>query len=111
MFNRFRVRVADLVKSRIRSQDAPPDSKLFAMGGPFAALGWYKPVFGTVILVLVTLTIPVLEKFFVGAVPVSGSDSGAGGGNAPDGASANGSHGAGGNSGEGDRLRSDSGGE
>jgi hypothetical protein len=37
----------------------------FAMGGPFAREAWYQPIYGSVILVFVTLIIPVLERFFV----------------------------------------------
>jgi hypothetical protein len=39
---------------------------VFALGGPFAAQ-WptlYTPVYGSVLLILTTLTIPVLEKMF-----------------------------------------------
>ncbi|MBU6454007.1 MAG: hypothetical protein KGS72_19665 [Cyanobacteria bacterium REEB67] len=53
----------------------------FAMGGPFATLAWYKPVFGSVLLVIVTLVIPVLERFFVkGPIAPSGT-AGSGGTN------------------------------
>ena len=61
-------------------------SWVFAMGGPFATLAWYKPVFGSVLLVIVTLVIPVLERFFVkGPITPSGT---AGGGGASGGGSA-----------------------
>lgn len=39
---------------------------VFALGGPFAAQ-WptlYKPVYGSILLILTTLIIPVLEKMF-----------------------------------------------
>ena len=56
-------------------------SWVFAMGGPFATLAWYKPVFGSVLLVIVTLVIPVLERFFVkGPIAPSGT-AGSGGTN------------------------------
>ena len=42
-------------------------SWVFAMGGPFSSLKWYMPVYGSVLLVIVTLVIPVLERFFVKA--------------------------------------------
>jgi len=37
---------------------------VFAMGGPFAVTwpDWYRPVFGSILLILTTLIIPVLEK-------------------------------------------------
>ncbi len=36
---------------------------VFALGGPFAVtFDWYRPVYGSLLLVIVTLTIPVLEK-------------------------------------------------
>ncbi|HIA54021.1 MAG TPA: hypothetical protein EYN91_18345 [Candidatus Melainabacteria bacterium] len=44
---------------------------VFALGGPFAAQ-WptlYKPVFGSVLLILTTLIIPVLEKIFYDTTP------------------------------------------
>jgi hypothetical protein len=44
---------------------------VFALGGPFAAQ-WptlYKPVFGSVLLILTTLFIPVLEKIFYDTTP------------------------------------------
>ncbi len=35
----------------------------FALGGPFAAtFAWYRPVFGSLLLILTTLLIPILEK-------------------------------------------------
>ena len=48
----------------------------FAMGGPFATLSWYQPIYGSIILVLVTLIIPVLERLFVpGNAPSGGPPS------------------------------------
>jgi hypothetical protein len=44
---------------------------VFALGGPFAAQ-WpalYKPVYGSVLLILTTLIIPVLEKVFYNSTP------------------------------------------
>lgn len=32
---------------------------VFAVGGPFSSLGWYMPLYGAVLLVLYTLTVPV----------------------------------------------------
>jgi len=52
-------------------------SWVFALGGPFATLSWYLPVYGSVVLVFVTLTIPVVESHFVKA---KGGDSGGSGG-------------------------------
>lgn len=44
---------------------------VFALGGPFAAQWplWYKPVYGSVVLILTTLTLPVLEKIFYSETP------------------------------------------
>lgn len=33
---------------------------VFALGGPFASLGWYLPVYGAVLLVIYTAAIPVV---------------------------------------------------
>ena len=38
---------------------------VFAMGGPFATLSWYQPIYGSIVLVLVTLIIPITERLFV----------------------------------------------
>jgi hypothetical protein len=36
---------------------------VFALGGPFAAtFDWYRPLYGSLLLVITTLAIPVLEK-------------------------------------------------
>ena len=35
---------------------------IFALGGPFATLPWYRSVYGSILLVVTTLTIPVFEK-------------------------------------------------
>jgi hypothetical protein len=50
---------------------------VFALGtaGPFGALAWYRPVYGSVVLVIVTLTIPVTERFFV-KTPAAGNGTG-----------------------------------
>lgn len=37
---------------------------VFAMGGPFATFTWYQPYLGSVVLILTTLIIPVLEGQF-----------------------------------------------
>jgi hypothetical protein len=34
------------------------------MGGPFATFAWYQPYLGSVVLILTTLIIPVLEGQF-----------------------------------------------
>lgn len=39
-------------------------SWVFAMGGPFATFTWYQPYLGSVVLILTTLIIPVLEGQF-----------------------------------------------
>ena len=39
-------------------------SWVFAMGGPFVMFDWYKPYLGSVVLILTTLIIPVLEGQF-----------------------------------------------
>lgn len=38
---------------------------VFALGGPFASQDWYHPVYGSILLVLATLLMPLLEKIFV----------------------------------------------
>jgi hypothetical protein len=35
---------------------------LFALGGPFALLGWYKPALGAVVLPLYTLIVPIISR-------------------------------------------------
>lgn len=36
---------------------------VFALGGPFAVtFDWYRPVYGSLLLIITTLTIPVFEK-------------------------------------------------
>jgi hypothetical protein len=42
---------------------------VFAMGGPFATFVWYKPYLGSVVLILTTLIIPVLEGQFYKSGP------------------------------------------
>ncbi len=38
---------------------------IFALGGPFAlTFDWYRPLFGTVVLILTTLLLPLFERFF-----------------------------------------------
>ena len=45
---------------------------VFALGGPFAAtFAWYKPVYGSVLLILTTLTLPVFESIFYKGTPPS----------------------------------------
>jgi hypothetical protein len=44
---------------------------VFAVGGPFATFAWYQPYLGSVVLILTTLIIPVLEgQFYPGNTPV-----------------------------------------
>jgi hypothetical protein len=43
---------------------------VFALGGPFAlTFDWYRPLFGTVVLILTTLVLPLLERFFTRQLP------------------------------------------
>lgn len=35
---------------------------VFALGGPFAFQAWYRPVYGTLVLILATLAIPLAER-------------------------------------------------
>lgn len=43
---------------------------VFAVGGPFATFDWYQPYLGSVVLILTTLIIPVLEgQFYPGNLP------------------------------------------
>lgn len=45
---------------------------VFALGGPFAVtFAWYKPVFGTVLLIITTLALPVFESIFYKSTPPS----------------------------------------
>lgn len=44
---------------------------VFALGGPFEFQTWYRPVYGTVILILVTLVIPLVEKAAASTRPAS----------------------------------------
>jgi hypothetical protein len=45
---------------------------VFALGGPFAAtFAWYKPVYGSVLLILTTLALPVFESIFYNGTPPS----------------------------------------
>ncbi|MBS2009747.1 MAG: hypothetical protein JST01_22015 [Cyanobacteria bacterium SZAS TMP-1] len=46
---------------------------VFALGSPFNTLSWYLPVYGSVLLVFVTLVIPVMERLFI-KDPVAGSN-------------------------------------
>ncbi|MBK7747542.1 MAG: hypothetical protein QG625_2239 [Cyanobacteriota bacterium erpe_2018_sw_39hr_WHONDRS-SW48-000098_B_bin.30] len=40
---------------------------IFALGGPFAiTFDWYRPIFGSVLLILTTLTLPVFESIYYG---------------------------------------------
>jgi len=40
-------------------------SWVFALGGPFKFYQWYVSVYGTLVLILVTLVMPIAEKLFV----------------------------------------------
>jgi hypothetical protein len=40
---------------------------VFALGGPFEFQTWYRPVYGTLVLILVTVVIPLMEKVLVPA--------------------------------------------
>ncbi|MFA7340615.1 MAG: hypothetical protein WC028_27775 [Candidatus Obscuribacterales bacterium] len=42
---------------------------VFSLGGPFATFEWYKPYLGSVVLILTTLIIPVLEGQFYPCKP------------------------------------------
>jgi hypothetical protein len=42
---------------------------VFAMGGPFTTFPWYQPYLGSVVLILTTLIIPVLEGQFYPCKP------------------------------------------
>ncbi|MBP6744765.1 hypothetical protein KA344_05995 [bacterium] len=44
---------------------------VFAMGGPFTAFAWYQPYLGSVVLILTTLIIPVLEGQFYPCNPAT----------------------------------------
>jgi hypothetical protein len=44
-------------------------SWVFALGGPFEFQTWYRPAYGSLVLILVTLVIPLAEKAFVTAGP------------------------------------------
>jgi hypothetical protein len=35
---------------------------LFALGGPFEALGWYRPALGSVVLPIYTLIVPIISR-------------------------------------------------
>jgi len=35
---------------------------VFALGGPFELMPWYRPVYGTLVLVFATLVIPLVER-------------------------------------------------
>lgn len=38
---------------------------VFALGGPFELAPWYRPVYGTLVLIFATLVIPLIEKAFI----------------------------------------------
>lgn len=44
---------------------------VFALGGPFMATWpkWYQPFYGSIVLILTTLILPVLEKIFYDSTP------------------------------------------
>ena len=48
---------------------------VFALGGPFELMTWYRPVYGTLVLVFATLVIPLVEK--ISAPRTSASNTGA----------------------------------
>jgi len=39
---------------------------VFALGGPFEQLRWYRPVYGTLVLILATLVMPLAERAVLG---------------------------------------------
>jgi len=48
---------------------------VFALGGPFAiSFEWYRPIYGSITLILVTLTMPVLEQLIYRAGSGPGPD-------------------------------------
>jgi hypothetical protein len=51
---------------------------VFALGGPFATFTWYQPYLGSVVLILTTLIIPVLEGQFIRTDSPSPPDPGPG---------------------------------
>jgi hypothetical protein len=43
---------------------------VFALGGPFAlTFTWYRPIYGTITLILTTLILPLVERFVSGEPP------------------------------------------
>lgn len=53
-------------------------SWVFAMGPPFNSLSFYQPVYGSIVLIFVTLVIPVMEKRFVKGSGTGGTGTGGG---------------------------------
>jgi hypothetical protein len=53
-------------------------SWVFALGGPFSTLSWYEPIYGSLLLVFVTLVIPVMERRFIKGSGTGGTGSGGG---------------------------------
>jgi hypothetical protein len=39
---------------------------VFALGGPFGLQTWYRPVYGTLVLILATLVMPLVERAVLG---------------------------------------------
>lgn len=39
---------------------------VFALGGPFGFQAWYRPVYGTLVLILATLVMPLAERAVLG---------------------------------------------
>ena len=35
---------------------------VFALGGPFLEMGWYQPVYGSILMILFTLIAPLIDK-------------------------------------------------
>ena len=38
---------------------------VFALGGPFEFRPWYRPIYGTLVLIFATLALPIIEKALV----------------------------------------------
>lgn len=47
---------------------------VFALGGPFELQPWYRPVYGTLVLILATLVMPLIEKAVLGSRGRAGSE-------------------------------------
>jgi len=42
---------------------------VFAIGGPFALLSWYKPLYGALVLPLYTFSVPIVDPDLIGVLP------------------------------------------